>query len=136
MIQELQSFFSECPLLENREVNVDFLGSLSGSVSISPEEGARIIKSYVGGGSLREYPFGISLRLFRNTSLADNLRGEQFTEELADWVEMMSDGGNLIELGEGLCAQRLEVLSGGWLEEEDTNYATYKIKLRLIYTKM
>ncbi len=136
MIEELKNYFSACPVLDGREVNINFLAEKSGSVSIEPAKCTPIIKSYKTGGSLRQYCFALVIRCPKRGSEAEALGNEQLCEALADWAEENSENGNLPKLAMPLASQRLEVSSGGYLEDGGSNHAKYQIVFRLIYTKI
>lgn len=136
MIKELQEFFAECPLLGESEINVDFLGSRGDSFTIETVPCEPVIKRYYTGGSLRQYCFQIALRRTYGGSPAENMKNEQLLEEIAEWVEQQSSDAALPLLTDGRCAQRIEVISGGYMFDETTNHARYQIGLRLVYTQI
>ena len=136
MIKELQNYFADCPVLGSAAVNIDYLASRDGSVTIKTLECEPIIKRYRTGGSLRQYCFQIAIRCPYRGSPAESLKNEQLCEELAEWVEEQNDAENLPVLADGITAQRLEVTSGGYIIYEETNHARYQIGFRLVYTKI
>jgi hypothetical protein len=112
---------------------VDTLGQLATEYAISPIAGARILESYIDGGSLREYPFA-----FQSTeSTADNLERIEtlgFYEAFADWLESQSAAGTLPTLGTKQTAEKIEALGWGYLfSPGESGTGIYQIQCKLTY---
>lgn len=136
MIKELHEFFEKCPLLSGGEMNVDYLGSESGSYTIEPVPCEPVLKKYHTGGERRQYTFRIALRQNYRGSPAENMQNEELCEKLADWVEECAEKGVLPELSDGKTAQEISVITGGYMNDESSGYARYQIGFRLVYTKI
>ena len=136
MIEEIQSFISKCPIMDGNVPEIDYLGSDSDSIAVEVIPCEPVLKRYYTGGSLRQYCFNLALRRCYAMTPGENLKNEQLCEELADWAEECSQNAQLPTLATGQTAQRLEVISGGYMQGEQQNFARYKIGFRLIYTQI
>ena len=136
MILELMKYFSACPLLNAEKADVDLLGQAGGSFTIEAVPCEPVIKRYYTGGALKQYCFVLALRQAYGFSPADNMENEQVLEGITDWVETNNQKAVLPELGAGLTAQDLSVISAGYMFDENSNHARYQIGLRLTYTDL
>lgn len=104
-----------------------------GEYAVVPQPGARVLETYVNGGSLREYPFAYEsarMTIDETTRLANSEFGESF----ATWVEQQSAAGSLPTLGAGQTAVAVEVT--GWAhlyEQGPSDTGIYLIMCRLEY---
>ncbi len=134
IIESIREYMSECPLLSEGNINVDFLGSENIEYSIETVPCEPVIKYYVGGSSLRQYEFIIASREFYGTDVVQNIQNSAFYEKLAEWIENNSRNKILPVLeNEKQSAQKLEILTHGALISEDAKTAVYQIQLRLVY---
>jgi hypothetical protein len=112
---------------------VDYLGADPTQYAIIPLPGAKIVESYLNGGSVREFPFA-----FQSTEStaddAERLDTQGFYEALSDWFETQSNAGTLPTLGTKKTATKIEALGWGMLEEQGpSDTATYLIQAKLTY---
>lgn len=93
-----------------------------------------IVSNYTDGSSVRQYLFVFASREFFSSDLIDNIENSGFYENLASWVEYQTKIANLPDLESNfLKSQKIEVVSNGYVFEEDTSNARYQIQLRLVY---
>ena len=63
------------------------------------------------------------------------MKNLEFYEKLEDWIEKQSLNDNLPQLPDGHTALSVEVLSSGYVMDNDTKTARYQIQCRLKYIK-
>ena len=133
IIKSVRDFFLSCPLLKDGKLNVDYLGAEPTEYVIEGTPVADIARQYTDGASLRRYHFIFGSREYYGSELQTNLENNGFYEQLAEWIEGESRAGNLPRLGNGKAAQRLEVLSTGYLFDANGKDARYQIQCALLY---
>lgn len=134
IIESIREYMSQCPLLENGNINVDFLGSDKIEYTIETVPCEPVIKHYVDGSSIRQYEFVIASREFYGADIVQNIANSVFYENLAQWIENNSRNKILpVMENEKQCADKIEILTHGGLISEDSKTAVYQIQLRLIY---
>lgn len=112
---------------------IDVLGKEPKQYAIVPVPGARIVESYVDGGSKREYPFAIQ-SMEANGDDPTRQAINEFYESLADWFESQTLAGTLPTLGAGKTATDIEALGWGFLSEfGESGAGIYQIQARLTY---
>lgn len=134
IIESIREYMSECPLLENGNINVDFLSSDNIEYTIETVPCEPVIKHYIDGSSLRQYEFIVASREFYGTDVVQNIQNSAFYEKLAEWIENNSRNKILpVMENEKQSADKIEILTHGSLISEDAKTAVYQIQLRLIY---
>ena len=134
-------FFEGCPVLaarepapanEELEVNADNLPEEVQEYCIEAVPCKPVLRQYIDGSAIKQFEFVFASReAFGATP--DNLGNSAFYEEVADWLENQSKAGNLPALPKGLEAQKLEVLTNGYVLDADETKARYQIQCRLRY---
>ena len=134
IIESIREYMSECPLLENGNINVDFLSSDNIEYTIETVPCEPVIKHYIDGSSIRQYEFIVASREFYGTDVVQNIQNSAFYENLAEWIENNSRNKILpVMENEKQSADKIEILTHGSLISEDSKTAVYQIQLRLIY---
>ena len=130
----IYKFMTECPLLKNDGVNINYLSESPVSYTIEPLPNSPVIKKYTDGSSLCQYDFVFASREYYNQDIVNNKSITEFYEKLQDWIE--NQKGNLPDFeDEKLTAQSLYVTSGGYLYDQTETTARYQIQCKLIYLK-
>ena len=135
IIDALEKYFIGCELLKDGALRVDYLGEKPVEYTIEVLPCDPVVKRYLGGSTVRQYPFAFGSREFYSQERLQNIQNSAFYELLADWVETRSMSGILPELPDGMEAQQLEVVSSGYLFDGSMTNARYQIQLRLLYFK-
>lgn len=135
IINALEQFFINCDLLRDGALRVDYLGEKPVEYVIETLPCDPVLKRYVDGSSVRQYLFSFGSREYYSKERLQNIQNSAFYERLADWVETKSKARELPELQNGKEAQKLEVVSSGYLYDGSMSNARYQIQLRLIYFK-
>lgn len=133
IIESLYQYFLDCPLLDGRNINVDYLPAEEQEYSIEPTPAAPIIKQYTNGDSIRQYQFIFGSREYYSENVRENLNNNSFYEQFSDWVQKQSRNGVLPKLPEKMSAISMETLTQGYLYYGDTENAKYQIQCKLTY---
>lgn len=135
IIDNVIDFLKTCPLLADREINVDFLADEASFFTIDTLPCEPVLKKYVGGGELCQAAFVLAGREFYTGDYADNIANVTFYEQLTKWIEKSSREDSLPVLDGGRTAQSMEVITSGYLFSEEQNRARYQLQIRLVYTQ-
>lgn len=135
IIDALEKYFIGCELLKDGALRVDYLGEKPVEYTIEVLPCEPVVKRYLGGSTVRQYLFAFGSREYYSQERLQNIQNSAFYERLADWVETRSMSGILPELPDGMEAQKLEVVSSGYLFDGSMTNARYQIQLRLLYFK-
>lgn len=120
----------------NAALLVDVLGKTPTQYAIVPIPGARIVESYINGGSKREYPFAIQ-SMEANSDEVTRMAINEFYESLADWFETQTENENLPTLAAGKTAESIEALGWGFLQEfGESGIGLYQIQAKLTYAQL
>lgn len=137
IIETLVDYFSNCPLIAelSSSIKVDFLTEKGKSFSIEPMPTNSRTRTYIGGGEERQYAFSLAVKFNYSDEAQMNIENSGFFERLEEWLIEQSKTGNLPELGEGKYAEKIEVVSNGYLFgiTEDMKYGRYQMQCRLYY---
>lgn len=134
-------YFEGCPVLTEREpapanagleVNADNLPEEIQEYCIEAVPCKPVLRQYVDGSAVKQFEFIFASREAFG-AIPDNLGNSAFFEAVADWLEAQSRAGNLPVLPKGLEAQKLEVLTNGYVMDADETKARYQIQCRLRY---
>lgn len=133
IIKSLWDYFLACPLTGDRKLNVDYLPEKGVQYSIDTTPATEIVKQYTDGSSIRQYLFVFrSVNEYGNDEL-QNLANSGFYEQLSEWLEQQSKGGNFPELPEGKTQIKIEAQSTGYLFTAGPDVGKYQIQCRLQY---
>lgn len=115
-------------------MNINFLGLPPTQYSIESEPTAQVMKSYLGGETLRRYTFVLSAR-YDIIMDSDRAANAENYEKLSLWLEKRTRLRQLPPMGDGQAAQSLLALDNVYLaeREDDNNAARYMMQLELIY---
>lgn len=91
-----------------------------------------IIKKYMDGSSLRQYPFSIMSKEDFSPEIQSQIAASSLYEDLQEWIENQNKIGNLPNI-DGI--QAIEIVAPVYLFNAEENSATYQIQCRILYTK-
>lgn len=134
IIDSIKTYFESCPLIKKGRIQIDFLDKKTAWYTIDIMPCDPVVKRYATGGSLKQFCFVFAGREGYRSDL--NRQNAAFYEKLAAWITGENEKGNLPELGTGKTAQRMEVISSGYLYAENVNDARYQMQCRLTYTEL
>ena len=100
VINEIREFLSACPYLEGRLININYLGSGTGAVSLENISSNRFIKEYTDGERLCGARFCLAVRQTSSQSLSSNRVAAEILESVSVWLDEQNRQENLPKLGE------------------------------------
>ncbi|MBR1386302.1 MAG: chloramphenicol resistance protein [Bacilli bacterium] len=136
IIECIKDYFKGCPYLDNKNINIDFLGDEGESFSIEEVPASIITKRFIDGSKEKQCLFVLASRLFfggiENQHKIDNLH---LFEKISNWLESNTEKDVLPTLNNKQTATSIEALSSGYLFGTDkvNKYARYQIQCKLIY---
>ena len=136
IIQALFKWFEACNILStDSELNVDYLGEDAQQYCIEVVPCKPVITKYADGSSKNQYLFIFASREYYSEDECNNMKNLEFYEKLEGWIEKQSLSDNLPQLPSGHVSLSVEVLSSGYVMDNDTKTARYQIQCRLKYIK-
>lgn len=134
VIESIREYFDKCPLLKaDAKLNLDYLGLEDVEYGIYSEPVNPIIKRYVDGDELKQHTFVFAVKNLMSDSYITQLENISFFDRFIQWVEQNNKQRKLPQLEGKRQAQRLEILTNGYLIAQDEGKAQYQIQMRLIY---
>lgn len=132
-IEAIRTYLMTCPFLKDGVFGIDYISDAIIEYSIMSEINTNmIVKQYVDGSSLRQYPFSIMSNEDYSPEIISQIEASTFYEDLADWIEEQNRIGNLPDIP-GI--QSIEIVSPGFLFDAEDNVARYQIQCRILYVK-
>ena len=136
IIQALFRWFESCEILSiDTELNVDYLGEEAQQYCIEVVPCSPVIRRYADGSTKNQYLFIFASREYYSEDECNNMKNLEFYEELEGWIENQSIRDKLPSLPAGDTPLSVEVLSSGYVMDNDTKTARYQIQCRLKYVK-
>lgn len=134
VIESIREYFDSCPLLKaDAKLNLDYLGLEEVEYGIYSEPVNPVIKKYVDGDELKQHTFVFAVKNLMSDSYITQLENISFFDRFIQWVEQNNKQRKLPKLEGKRQAQRLEILTNGYLIAQDEGKAQYQIQMRLIY---
>jgi hypothetical protein len=134
VIESIREYFDKCPLLKaDAKLNLDYLGLEEVEYGIYSEPVNPLIKRYVDGDELKQHTFIFAVKNLMSDSYITQLENISFFDKFIQWIEENNKQRNLPKLEGKRQAQRLEILTNGYLIAQDEGKAQYQIQMRLIY---
>jgi hypothetical protein len=134
VIESIREYFDKCPLLKaDAKLNLDYLGLEDVEYGIYSEPVNPLIKRYVDGDELKQHTFVFAVKNLMSDSYITQLENISFFDKFIQWIEENNKQRNLPKLEGKRQAQRLEILTNGYLIAQDEGKAQYQIQMRLIY---
>ena len=130
--QSVMQFIARFPALKDGKINLDYLGSNPIEYVVETIPCDPIVTRYMDGGSLRQFLFAFASRESYGTDTLQNIQNSEFYEDFSSWIEECDRNGMPPDL-EDFRAQKIEVLTAGYLLEEGKQDARYQIQCRLTY---
>ena len=133
IIESIRKYLSNCPLLTGGKLNVDFLPPEATTYSVDVTPVSPIVKSYLGGSSVRQFAFVLATRTYYGSDIRQQIDNLGFFEEFSSWIETQNHNRNWPYLGDEKKVQKLEVTTSGYVFAPETDTARYQIQCKLIY---
>lgn len=135
IIEGIVEYISACPLLSDGVFRVDSLGDQAVEYTVETGIFEPVIKRYVNGVETRQYQFNFGSREYYSMDRVQNMQNSAFYERFADWIEQNNRNEVFPDLPEKCYAEKVEVLSNGYMFDASMRNARYQIQLRLVYQK-
>ncbi len=136
IIKALFSWFECCELISSdAPINVDLLGVDAQQYCLEVVPCSPIIQKYTDGSTKNQYLFIFASREYFSEDECNNMRNLEFYENLENWISQQNRLGILPQLPDGDTPLSVEVLSSGYVMDNDTKTARYQIQCRLKYIK-
>lgn len=131
IIEALRSYIVSCPLLSGKRVNVNYIG-VKMSYSVDPLPCTPVLRSYVDGGTIRQFQFQFSSKELYDEDARINIENSGFYQKFQEWLEKKTDLENL-NIGSDKTPLYFETTNSGYLYDVDGHDARYAIECRLIF---
>lgn len=133
VIESLREYILTFPELdENGCLCVDYLGDQAIEYSVEAVPCNPVYQQYTDGGCMKQFLFLFASREYYSADVNQCIENLAFYEEFADWIFTNNRAGILPDLGEREPVS-IEVLTGGYAFDADSNTARYQMQLRLLY---
>lgn len=113
---------------------VDYLGDQAIEYAVEAVPCDPVFRRYTDGGCLRQFLFLFASSAFYSADVNQCIENLAFYEHFADWIREKNLTGPLPDL-DGRTPVSIEVLTGGYAFDADSNTARYQMQLRLIYNE-
>lgn len=133
IIESIRKYLSNCPLLMDGKLNVDFLPPEAASYSVDVTPVSPVVKSYLDGSSVCQFAFVLATRTYYGVDIRQQIDNLGFFEKFSNWIEDQNHNRNWPDLGNGKKAQKLEVTTSGYVFAPETDTARYQIQCKLTY---
>lgn len=133
IIECIRSYIMEFPELKDGCFLVDFLGNQPIEYVVETVPCDPVFKKYTDGSCMKQFLFVFASREFYSEDVSRCLENNMFYERFEDWITERNFSGILPNLDDNRCPVSVEVLTGGYAFDTDTNTARYQIQLRLLY---
>ena len=128
----IRDYLLTCPYLNQKKINIDYLGSDADEYSIEKISCEPVIKQYIDGYTIRQYQFALTSIKLYDSNYSINMENNDFYELFEQWIKKQNDANNFPDI-EGVYA--IEVIQDSSLETKETDTAKYQIQLRVLYRR-
>lgn len=136
VVKSLFRWFADCEVLEaDADLKVEYLAADAKQYSIETVPCKTIINQYADGSAECQYLFIFASRELYSEDEELNMLNLEFYERLEEWIAEQNINNRLPELPENCTAQSVQVLSSGYVMNNDTKTARYQIQCQLKYVK-
>lgn len=134
LIESVRNYIAECPLLVDNNINIDYLGALTGSISVEEVPTQAVVETMINGDLVCQFDFIIASRFLFSEEVDMAIANSQFWDDLEEWIREQNNAGNLPILDKGV-ATDLQVVTSGYLFGISSGMrdARYQIQLKMIY---
>ena len=133
-IKLIKTWFEQCTLLKNGQINVDYLKGEKGAYSIEQVPTNTNQSEFVDGrGGKRTIAFNFCVNAPISTQVLVNIANSKFCEDFTKWVEDQNKAKNLPAI-DG--AFKIECTSNGYLMQRTETMGTYIIQMSFTYYEL
>lgn len=133
LIECVRDFVLTFPELDEEGcLYVDYLGDQAIEYSVEAVPCDPVFRRYTDGGCMKQFLFVFASREFYSADVNQCIENLAFYEHFEHWITDNNLNGELPDL-DGRTPVSIEVLTGGYAFDADTNTARYQMQLRLLY---
>lgn len=133
LIECIRDFILTFPALdENGCLYVDYLGDQAIEYSVEAVPCTPVFRQYTDGGCMKQFLFLFASREYYSADIIQCIENLSFYEDFSSWINQKNRSGELPDL-DGRSPVSIEVLTGGYAFDADSNTARYQMQLRLLY---
>ncbi|MBQ5686887.1 MAG: chloramphenicol resistance protein [Ruminococcus sp.] len=132
LIDCVRDFVMQYPNLKEGVLGVDFLGDNATEYCVEVVPCTPVFRQYTDGDCLKQFLFIFASREWFSADVVQNTENLAFYEDFGQWIREQNLSGNLPDL-DGREPFSIEVMTGGYAFDADSNTARYQMQLRLIY---
>ena len=133
VIECVREYIMKFPELKDGCFLVDFLGNKPIEYVVETVPCDPVYKKYTDGSCMKQFLFVFASREFYSEDVSRCLENNAFYERFGEWITERNFNGILPNLSGSRFPVSIEVLTGGYAFDADTNTARYQIQLRLLY---
>ena len=132
IIDCIRTYLCGFPGLKDGLFGVDYLGAEATEYTVEAVPCDPVFRQYTDGGCMKQFLFLFGSREWYSADAAQNTENLGFYEEFERWIRKNNYDGILPDLDDRE-AYGIEVMTGGYVFDADTNTARYQMQLRLTY---
>lgn len=132
ILSAVRDYIMTCPFLHDGAVNIGYLGDrIEYAIDVLPM--TPVVKKYVDGSCQKQYGFALTSKEAFDGDARTALDNSGFYEDFERWIEDNERYAVYPDLPDGLVPQMIEVTTGGYIFDIESDMARYQIQCRLIY---
>lgn len=132
LIECIRDYIMEYPGLKDGLFCVDYLSDTATEYCVEAVPCNPVYQRFTDGGCMKQFLFIFASREWYSADVTQNTENLTFYEDFAKWIRAQNQAGSLPDL-DGREPVSVEVLTGGYAFDADSNTARYQMQLRLIY---
>lgn len=134
IVEEVRKYLLTCPVLSDKKINVNCLGTKMRSFTIDNVPCDSVIKKYCDGSVLKQAKFALGVRDVYDENLKENLYVSGLLEQVETWIFNQNTLKNLPELlQDGLYSRSIEVTKSGYLDDTSMGSGRWQMEFRVVY---
>lgn len=133
MIEEIRNYINTCSLLQNKTVNVDYLGTKIDTFSVNENAGYDpLLEEDILGNTKRQFQFNVDGKFHWNDETGNNIDNSEFFESFRKWLNSNNAKGVFPTIS-GIKPIAIEPITDGYLYAAESDEAIYRISCRFTY---
>lgn len=134
IVEAIRDYVLKCPFLDElARVGIDYQDPNPINYAIQVNPAIPTKKIYSDGMKEKQVIFDFIVTGFYGLEWRDNIENNNFFERFIDWIEENNDKGILPEVDSNKEPLRIEILTNGYIFEEESDKAKYLIQLSFNY---
>lgn len=134
ILSAVWNYIKNCPFLHDGAINIGYIGDrIEYAIDVLPMN--PVVKRYTDGGCQKQLGFAFTSKEAFDGDARTALDNSGFYEDFERWIEKNDRYEIYPELPDGLEPEKIEVTTGGYIFDVETDMARYQIQCRLIYSQ-